>query len=147
MSVAIKTNALNNLVAAYVVTYKAGQAAAVTLRDALIKSGIALVREELRQPLMHSVALAYGVKLQTKMRGEGVTWMKDTISGNASQCHQRLLADLFGAVAKSEDVLAVPAEVQAAADKLVKLCSGYKVDGKSVEAKMRATAIAIALAK
>jgi hypothetical protein len=143
MKLAIKSEALNSHVATYVVAYKAGQAAVSVLRDSLLKSGIALVREELRQPLMHSVAMAYGVQLQTKVRGEGVTWLKDTVSGNASQCHQRLMGDLFGAKGNSKDEFEVPADMQAVADKLVKLAREY--DKKFVNVLI-ATALANAKA-
>ena len=101
--------------------------------------------EEVRVALLPPVAAYYGVKLVQKERGEGVTWDKDAPKfETAKKAHQRLVADVLGKTSASKDELEIPEEIIALARKLVKACEGYEIDGKSVSARMVATAVALA---
>ena len=144
MKASTNTNAsINAIVATFVVAYKAKQEAVTALRAALKVSGITLDRATLTQPLMQSVAMAYGVTMVVKTRGEGVTWnMDDKGSIAAKRCYATLMADLFRGEAAHTDTLDVPADIQAMAAKLWAMCGAYEGAGK-----LLATAIANAKVK
>jgi hypothetical protein len=99
--------------------------------------------DEVRTTLMPYVAGYYKVALVAKERGEGVRMDADAPKYEAAKkALQRMTADIVGKSANHKDELAVPADVLAAAAKLVKLCNEYEGAGRLI-----ATAIAQAKAQ
>ena len=138
MKASITNASLNTIVATFVVAYKAKQDAVAALKANLLAAGIELDRKALAQPLMQSVAMAYGVTMIQKTRGEGCTWnMDDKNSVNAKRCYASLIADLFRGEEEHAALLEVPTDIQALANKLVALTAQYEQAGK-----LLATAIA-----
>lgn len=123
----VTSQTLNQIVLTFVVAYKAKRAAVESLRESLSSAGIALDRKSLNQPVMHAIALAYGITLLPKERGAGVTWnLDDATSVAAKQCHKELLRDLFdGEAVPAKEIVKIPPAVIKLLKEIDALCATY----------------------
>jgi hypothetical protein len=111
---------INAAVAAYVAAFKQGRKAIADMAEAIKGSDLPFTRKDLAQPLMESVAAAYGVTLIAKERGTGNTWdlegKQAKESNAAKQCHKEMLGKLFADAeeqAPAKDKVVISAEARA----------------------------------
>ena len=108
------------------------------LQKALKGQDVLLVKETVNA----AAETHYGVVRVDKVRGEGKTWDKDTKSQTAKKKADRVIAAILGKSMEQKAEFEVPAEMQALADKLIKMAAEYKQANRLVS-----TAIANARAK
>lgn len=109
------------------------------LRDAAKKDNVSFDLKGIKAWLAPATAEYYKVQLVAKERGEGTTWGKDTASQTAKKQNDRLAAAVLGEVSKSQEEVEIPAELLAAAAKLVKLAKEYE-GARSLASKALAAA-------
>ena len=94
--------------------------------------------DQVRATLLPYVAGYYKVALVAKTKGEGIRMDAEAAKYEAAKkALQRLTADIVGKVGNQKDELEVPANIAAAAAKLVQLCAEYEHAGR-----LLATAVA-----
>ena len=111
------------------------------LQKALKGQDVLLVKETVNAAAETHYA-AKGAKRVDKVRGEGKTWAMNTASQTAKKAADRVIADILGKAVEQKAEFEVPAEMQALADKLIKMAATYKEANRLVS-----TALANARAK
>jgi hypothetical protein len=131
----IVINTINAAVCAYKQAHEEGLSALATMRTAIKGSGLPLEHGALAQPLMQSMADAYGIVLVDKVRGTGKTWdleSKDKANAKrhnaAKTCYSKLMRELFAdthAQAAAKGKVVISAEARALLQQLDELYDTY----------------------